>query len=196
MEDSLKTRHTLLTKIRLDNDDKSWDEYVRYYRFYLLAVLRKMGINHHDQQDLLQIILIKSWKALPTLELKGRFRSWIATVARNTARDHYRSKQVRKRNQEVDFDAISLPLDKMTASEVEQIAEHEWKTYIAKLALDIVKDDFKVTLFQSFIRSSSGEATKTIAVDLGISESSVLIYRKRVQKALMKEIIRLDDYLA
>ena len=50
MDDNLKTRQTLLAKIRLNNDEKSWEEYAHYYRAYLLAVLRKMGLNYHDQQ--------------------------------------------------------------------------------------------------------------------------------------------------
>ena len=83
----------------------------------------------------------------------------------------------------------------MSEPEIEKIAEEEWMLYISQLAWETISKDFKETLLQAFLRSSEDEEVSSIAQDLGISESSVYVYKQRVQKALMKEVLRLENYL-
>ena len=54
------TRQTLLEKIRLTNDDQTWEDFSHYYGGFINAVLRSMGFDFHDCEDLRQIILIKA----------------------------------------------------------------------------------------------------------------------------------------
>jgi RNA polymerase sigma factor (sigma-70 family) len=196
MPPELNTRQTLMEKIRSCNDDKSWEEYAHYYRGYILALLRGMGLNHHDQEDLLQQVLLKSWKSLPQTQITGRFRSWLLVVTRNTARDHFKSKQSRHRKQEVELNSSYINFHNMSEPEIEKIADEEWMLYISKLAWENISKDFKSTLLEAFLRSSDDEEISTISQDLGISESSIYVYKQRVQKALMKEVLRLEAYLA
>ena len=155
-----------------------------------------MGLNHHDQEDLLQQVLLKSWKSLPQTQITGRFRSWLLVVTRNTARDHFKSKQSRNRKQEVELSSSYINFNNMSEPEIEKIADEEWMLYISKLAWENISKEFKSTLLEAFLRCSDEEEVSNIAQDLGISESSVYVYKQRVQKALMKEVLRLENYLA
>jgi RNA polymerase sigma-70 factor (ECF subfamily) len=50
-----------------------------------------VGGNHHVAEELMQDAFIKAWKALPTFAFKSTLKTWVYTVALNTARDWLRS---------------------------------------------------------------------------------------------------------
>ncbi len=49
-----------------------------------------VGGNHHVAEELTQDAFIKAWKALPTFAFKSTLKTWVYTVALNTARDWLR----------------------------------------------------------------------------------------------------------
>ena len=195
MNKSLNTRVTLLDKIKSKNDNDSWDDYDRYYRSYIYALLRKMKINHHDCEDLAQLVLLKSWRNLPKFNYdknRGKFRTWLAVMTRNITRDFINSKSVRNQNQEIEFIEDCF---QDTDSEFEKKVEAEWQIYISDMAWGNIKDNFKSHIILAFELAMDGHPVKEIAQQLGLAESSVSVYKNRVSKALMKEIIRLDQFL-
>lgn len=192
----LLTRYTLFQKIKSDHSEQGWSEYVHYYRAYILALLTRMNVRPSDLDDVLQEILIKCWKKLPELQYdpaRGKFRSWLTVMTRNTVRDYLKSKAQRKRCLESDLNDGPCPLG--TPSEIEALAEREWRVYVAELAWEAVSKEFKETLLQAFVRTSQGEKVATVATALGLAESSVSVYKKRVQRALIKEVLRLENFL-
>ena len=83
------TRQTLIQRLQHSPDERSWEEFSETYSSYITAILRGMNLSHHDIEDLKQQILLKVWKGLPNFKYephKHRFRSWLCTVTRNTAR--------------------------------------------------------------------------------------------------------------
>jgi len=191
----LHTRQTLFDKLA-KNPERGWDEYVQYYKGYILALLKGMNMPIDDRNDLLQDILVKCWKKLPDFNYnpeRGKFRSWLTIMTRNTVRNHIKSKAQRNKMLERDIDDFAISGDD-TATE--KMAEKEWRVYVAQLALEAVKKEFKETLVEAFIRASKGEKVAAIAADMGIAESSVSVYKTRVQNAIHKEVIRLETYLS
>ncbi len=49
-----------------------------------------VGGNHQVAEELTQDAFIKAWKALPTFAFKSTLKTWVYTVALNTARDWLR----------------------------------------------------------------------------------------------------------
>ena len=99
VEDNHLTRQTLLERIRIQKDDKSWEEFVLYYRHFLYIICRRMNLSHHDSEEVVQKILLKIWNAIDNFEYdkSKRFRSWLYSVTRNAVRDFCR-KQTRDKN--------------------------------------------------------------------------------------------------
>ena len=61
------TRHTLLQKLQSSaGDENNWDEFVSYYEGYIYVIIRNFKIDIEDSEDLLQEVLIKVWKSLPS----------------------------------------------------------------------------------------------------------------------------------
>ena len=80
------TRVTLLEKIRDRHDETSWEDFVYYYKQYIYVVVRGMNLNHHDAEEIVQMVLLKVWDKLPEFNYdseKGRFRLQKKKEAKN-----------------------------------------------------------------------------------------------------------------
>jgi RNA polymerase sigma factor (sigma-70 family) len=193
--DSRRTRKSLLESLRDRYDERSWEDFVGYYRPYIYAIVRSQSVEADDREDIVQDVLIKAWKALPTYSYdrsRCRFRSWLAVVTRNAVRDFRKRKSTRQRSSQINLEDVSeIALD----PEIQEIADREWKQHISHLAYQQVAPKFQDHILEVFWALSKGETTKAVAERFDIKENTANVYRSRVQKALMKEIIRLEDDL-
>lgn len=190
------TRQTLLEKIRDKHDDESWEDFVYYYRQYIYVVVRSMNLYHHDAEEIVQLVLLKVWEKLPDFQYdreKGRFRGWLCRVTGNITKNYLRSRKSQinrvekfKQQEEIHYlNSVSLP-------EIEDIASREWENYIANIAWKNIENNFKDHVKECFLLMSDDVPVADIAVKLGISESSVYVYKKRVLDRLFAEINRLE----
>ena len=184
-----ETRKTLLERVRDRYDENSWDDFIRYYKPFIYQVVKNMKLNHHECEDLSQVVLLKLWKSLPDFqydEKKGRFRGWLCRVTGNTVKSYFV-----KRNREISGEVpqqVNFP-------EVEEITEREWKVYISNLAWENLENDLAPRAKEVFLRIIKGESTADVAESMSISGSSVYVYKKRIQDRLIKEINRLEKEL-
>ena len=188
---------TLIEKISKTQDESSWQEFVRYYERYLYVVVRNMNIQHHDCEEIVQGVMLKVWDKLKEFQYhpsKGKFRYWLCAIARNAVIDFIRRQQSQQRRkdglrqqEEISESGIN------TLPEVEEIAEREWQNYLANLALDKIRKEFKDTHVTCFLRFTEGIAVADIAKEVDLSENSVYVYKSRVQDSLIKEVKRLEQ---
>ena len=198
MKKTYFTRETLLLRLRDSYDEKSWEEFVKYYRSYIYTVVLRTGLSYEDTQDVTQDILLKAWKGLPSFEYDSeqcKFRTWLSRVCRNCLRDCAKSKRAKLARLKVDDVADVEEFMGYSEAEIEKIAEVEWKNYIAEMAWERVSGEFSETVLQAFRLHAEECPVSDIATRLDIPENSVYVYRTRVRKALMKEIMRLDVQL-
>ncbi|MCM8533295.1 MAG: RNA polymerase sigma factor [Lentisphaeraceae bacterium] len=193
------TRVTLLEKIRDQHDETSWEDFVYYYKQYIYVVVRSMNLNHHDAEEIVQIVLLKVWDKLPEFQYdseKGRFRGWLCRVTGNIVKNFLRSRKsqinrvekMQKQDEENYLNNVSLP-------EIEKISSREWENYIANMAWNNIEKDFTENVKECFLLMADDLPVATIAEKFGISESSVYVYKKRVQDRLFAEINRLENDL-
>ena len=193
------TRRTMLLRLQDQYDDASWEEFVAYYRQYIYNIVRHMKLNHHDANEIVQLVIIKLWDKLPNFkydEHKGKFRNWLHTVTANQVRDFIRKKGAAlsylpdpERKKESGY------LNDITLPEIDAIAEREWKVYIANMAWKRLQKNFSETVCQAFKLMAELKDATAVAQQLQISESSVYVYKKRVQDRLHQEIARLNSEL-
>lgn len=196
MSKPLNTRQTLLLKIRDQYDDSAWEEFVKFYRPYIYRVIQNLQVNTSDREDVIQEVMLIAWKKLPEFEYdnsKGRFRSWLCTVARRT----FIAMEDKKRKGELFEDSlINEQLTRGIDSEIEDLSRKEWQRHVAEMAWQNVSQKFDPQVTEAFKRLASGEKGEDVAHSLGLSQNSVYVYKKRVQAALQKEIAYLDDELS
>jgi RNA polymerase sigma factor (sigma-70 family) len=197
-EDAWLTRETLLQRVRRQYDQVAWEEFVYYYRGYVYNIACRMGLSHHDAEEVVQTVMIQLWKKLPEFEYdssKGRFRGWLCTVSGNEVKMLLRrkSRDIERMSPEEKEDLIQH-LHK-AESPSEDLAEQEWITYITSMAWNRVQEEFGANEKAAFEMVSKGSNVGEVSQKLGITTSSVYVYKKRVTDRLKQEIIRLNNDL-
>ena len=86
------------------------------------------------------------------------------------------------------LNSVSLP-------EIESISSREWENYIANMAWNNIEKEFSENVRECFLLMADDIPVGDIAAKFGISESSVYVYKKRVQDRLFAEINRLENDL-
>ncbi|NQZ57460.1 MAG: sigma-70 family RNA polymerase sigma factor [Lentisphaeraceae bacterium] len=189
------TRQTLLQRLKNQEDENSWEEFIEAYRPYIYAIAQKLNIPPGEREDLIQNVLLKAWKALPGFEYdqqKGRFRNWLRRIIINCINTYYdKLKRTPTAKAVVDGEE-SLTHWPSTESGLDEIIELEWELYISSKAWDNISDGLNDKVRQSYLRLKDGDSAEDIARDLGLSAQSIVVYKHRVLKLLYKEILRLD----
>lgn len=189
---------SLLERVKDQDDERSWDDFVRYYRPFIFNVVRGMNIAHHDAEEILQTVLLKSWNKLPEFDYdreKGRFRGWLCQVTGNSVRDFIRKRRTVLEEQPAgDSGQVGYP-QQIELPEIEKLAEKEWRRYISELAWERVSVKFKPHVIDAFLMAVDHVPMEEIVEKLGIAESSVYVYKSRVQKRLRVEIMKLNRIL-
>ena len=189
------TRKTLLQRVKNRKDEKSWEEFVQFYKPYIYRVVSNMLKGHHDCEDVVQRTLVTCWDKLPEYEYnpdKSRFRTWICSIARNYTLKFFRDSG-RYQNKLDNFQELENGLSE---PEVNKIAEKEWKLYISNLAWTNIEKEFEGNALDCFMMMSDGLSASLVAEKLGLTVGSVYVLKKRVTEKLYREINRLDRELS
>ncbi|NQZ59722.1 MAG: sigma-70 family RNA polymerase sigma factor [Lentisphaeraceae bacterium] len=190
--DTYSTQQTLIGRIRNQQDQKSWEEFVQIYRPYLYRVISNMGVEYHDCEELMQKVLLGCWKALPAYVYSpgtSRFRTWLCTLARNQVLMFLRTKGRESKKMALVEEPEEMP------AEVTELIEREWEEYITSLARKNIQGDFSGNALQCFSLISEGLPGNEVAERLSISAGSVYVLKQRVTKRFYREINRLEHEL-
>ena len=97
-ESTYRTRVTLLQKLKDSHDDVAWADFAYYYRNYIYNIARRVGLGHDDSNEIVQLVLLKSWNKLGEFNYdsgKGRFRGWLCRVTGNVIRNYFRDQKMK-----------------------------------------------------------------------------------------------------
>ncbi len=194
---ALLTRVTLIQRLRVQQDAQSWQEFVAHYQGYMHRLARRMGLNHHDAEEIVQDVCLKAWRSLPTFAYdpgRGRFRGWLWQVTANEVRAGWRRRRLEQshvREEETDLQELPDPAGARGA----QWAEEEWRAHVATVAWQNIRTDFEERTQQVFEKLSKGVAAEVVATELQLAPSSIYVYKRRIQERLRQEIRRLNDVL-
>ena len=190
-----QTRETLLQRIKNRHDEDSWEDFIKHYAGYIYNIVRRMNLNHHDAEEIVQTVNLKIWNKIQDFDYdsnKGRFRGWLCTVASNEAKMFLRKKKRRipeLKRSEADEDYTPEQID---MPDINKLITEEWEIYITELAWNNIQDCFEEKTKLAFEMVSKGIDPKKIAEELGIAQSTVYVSKKRVADRLRKEIQRLN----
>src|SRR5436189_1411141 len=83
------TSFTLLQRLRQPDQPDAWGRFVRLYAPLLMRWAHLQGFQDADAEDLVQAVLIKLIRLLPTYQRADgqTFRGWLFTICRNECRD-------------------------------------------------------------------------------------------------------------
>jgi len=193
------TRVTLLARLKKSGNDTAWKEFESIYRGFILSLIVRMGIGQHDAEDISQTVLTKVWQKIEDFEYnqnKGRFHNWLAAMTRNTVRDFFRTrKNFITGRDSVEYQEDYGEIERQILPEIETLAREEWVLHITNLAWENIKEGIYETKREVFKMVSKEIPASEIAKKLGISETSVRVYKAEVFEKMRTEIRRLNQEL-
>ncbi|MCM8531079.1 MAG: RNA polymerase sigma factor, partial [Lentisphaeraceae bacterium] len=192
MSDEYQTRQSLLFRIKERYDESAWEDFVENYKNYIYKIIISFRVDKHDADDLMQTVLLKLWKKLPEFEYdpgKGKFRYWLGRVTKNFVFKFLNKKK--RLGSEDDADDSSFEEENLDP-EIHNVIEKEWRLFISEKAWANISPNFTEKVLKVFLMHADEIEFEQISEELDIEVSAAYVYRHRVQKALLKEIARLE----
>ena len=195
--DGIRTRPSLLLRVKDFRDQKSWEEFVEIYGPLILRYLRKVGVAEQDAVDLVQDVLGIVLRHIGTFEYdpaKGRFRGWIKTIA--THRAFRFLAESRRRPVTPGGSGHLLAMGQAASAEAAQEAliEAEWEQLRLEVAMKRVRSAVQPATWQAFeLLSVEGLPPAEIADRLGMQIGAVYKNISRVKARLREAVEEIDE---
>ena len=141
-------------------------------------------ITKQDNEDLEQEVYIKAWKNADKYEERGKFKSWINTVAKNVSKDYLKSVAFRNSNNSTSDDyALETIRDKKMLPEAAMISKDRQSRIIS--AIDELKPKLKETIMLCEIQGYTyEEAAKALKCPVGTIKSRIYNAKKELAEKL------------
>jgi RNA polymerase sigma-70 factor (ECF subfamily) len=185
----MKTRSSLLRRLRNPADIEGWREFVALYQPLLLAYVRRQGWSGPDADDVVQDVLARLVHALPEFELKrqrGRFRTWLWRLTRNLLID-----RARREHHRVLAERATAEPQAMEPAEREE-PDADWQALHRRRVLEFAKAQVRArcrhqtwACFEGYVLR--GQPCADVAAELGVTPNVVAVNSSRV-------LARLRDY--
>lgn len=201
---TLKTRASLLERLRDWQDQASWEDFFDTYWKLIYGTARKAGLSDDEAQDAVQETMLSVSRRIPDFRydaLRGSFKAWLLRLTRWRIVD-----QFRKRGPAEAYHGHhgSGSGDGATTELIESIPdpatlvsnevwEDEWGKNLAEVARARVRarvDPQNYQLFDFYVRKEW--PAKKVAERFGVSTSQVYLARHRISQMLTQEIARLE----
>ena len=121
-------------------DEKAFVDLIEAYHAYVYAIVNEIVRNSHDAEDLVQETFINAYRGLPQLEDSAKFKSWLAEIARNCARNWLR----RRRVDTVPIDEVDVDSLRTSESPSALLIRHEQKELVRRAMMTLSQKDREI----------------------------------------------------
>jgi RNA polymerase sigma-70 factor (ECF subfamily) len=158
-------------------DRSAFTTLVRRYQNAVYRFILRMVGSHDEALELTQEAFMKAWQALPEWRPEAQFRTWLFSIASNTATDSLRRRKV------VEFVALDEDYD-VPGEAADPASQLQAKQRLRALdaALNRLPDDQREIVL---LREIEDMSYSEISAALGISEGTVKSRLARAREALV-----------
>lgn len=188
-ESELRTRASLLMRIRDAGDAESWRVFVTIYAPLVYRYACRRGLQDADAADLSQDVMEKVARAIRSFEYqpaKGRFRDWLLTITRRQVARFHESR-------------ARCPEQLFGSAELEQLGEgteqpdadwnDDFNARVLQVALDRARLHFEPTTWRAFESVWLENRTAPDTADaLSLHIEAVYYAKSRVLKRVRDEV--------
>lgn len=190
---SQRTTTTLLHGLRESGNASAWEELDGRCRPIMLAVCRRMGLDHAEAEDTVQATLAAFFEAYRDGRYdrdRGRLSAYIITILRSRAIDARRRAVVRKQTPHT-VEAVGS----LSEVHIEKFWRDERQHQILRQALDELKrlgtDGRVIEAFELY--GVRGVPIEQVTARLGMSRAQVYQAKYRVTRRLQPIVARIDE---
>jgi len=193
-ETDLKTRRSLLSRLRDLDDHDSWRTFFDLYWRMLYNVARRAGLTEADAQDVVQETVVAVARQMPEFRYdraKGTFKHWLFRIVRRRVADHLRRVYRQPPKGELAFDPLAEDEESATVAPDDPTGqfgaawEQEWEQAILDAAVARVREQANPKHFQVFDYCVRQDwPAGKVATTLGMNIAQVYLARHRVSHAV------------
>jgi RNA polymerase sigma factor (sigma-70 family) len=184
---SLLTRASLFSRLRDGGDALAWEQFATRYGKLVRDFAAHAGLGAADADDIAQEVMLGFAKQAADFRYdpsRGRFKTWLLTLARRRIADHWR----RHYRQEAGSQAAALP-EMPAEPELERLWDVEWESFLLEQALERVRlrvSNRQFLLWDLAVRQEMPVAD--ICRSLQTHAPAVYLARHRVSRMLRQEV--------
>lgn len=203
--DNLRTRRSLISRLRDVEDKDSWQEFFDTYWKLIFSVARRAGLSEQEAEDVVQETTVSVAKYIKDFQYDPKvcsFKSWLMHKTQWRIID-----QVRKRPPRCVHSGPLDPalgesshtdaLDRIPAPEsleLHKFWDEEWRKNLVDAAMDRIKRRVQAEHYQIFYLSAVRNlSSKRVAATMGVSIARVYLVRHRVGALIRKEVRWLES---
>jgi len=189
---SLRTRQSLLSRLRDLEDGESWQTFFDLYWRLLYNVARRTGLDDADAQDVVQDAVMAIAREMPQFRYdpaRGSFKHWLFRIVRRRVADHFR----RLYRQPAQADVTPESLEPSAAASLSEAWDQEWERSILAAAIAYVRAHANPKHFQVFDYCVLKEwPVAKVSATLGMNAAQVYLARHRVSQAVKRAARRIE----
>lgn len=186
----MKTRGSLLIRLKDPADHQAWTQFFESYRPLILAFCKGRGLSDQDAEDVLQEVCRAVAPAMARFEYDVRrstFRNWLLTVVRSKLYT-FLSKNARI-PRPAGLSTVERLAEESEMPEESESGPMEERMGGLRRAMVAIQPEFKAATWEAFRRTALlGESPEAVALSLGFSLNAVYIARSRVTARLRERM--------
>jgi len=163
-----------------DGDEGAFADLMRAYHAFVYTIVVGIVDNPHDAEEVVQDAFLNAYQGLSQLEDATKFKSWLAEIARNRARNWLRKQQ----NETVSLDEVSEEMLQMEDSPDERLARLEQRELIRRTMETLPQKDREIAHAFYLEGASYDELTSTH----GLSYNAIALRLFRIKRKLSKQL--------
>jgi RNA polymerase sigma factor (sigma-70 family) len=173
-------------------DASAWEEIVRLHSGRVYNLCYRFSGRAEDAQDLTQEVFIKAYRHLDRFDAgRAALGTWLASIARNAALDHYRRTKPDRRTDSLDAEPEDRPdpIEDAGPSPFESLARRE-RQQLVQRALSGLRPEFREVVI---LRDLQDMDYAEIAAAVGVPEGTVKSRLSRGRAELARLLARIQE---
>ena len=161
-------------------DEGAFADLMRAYHAFVYAIVIGIVDNSHDAEEVVQDAFLNAYRGLTQLEDRAKFKSWLAEIARNRARNWLR----KQKGNTVSIDEVSEHLLQTEDSPDERLIRQEQRELIRRIMETLPQKDREIARAFYLEGASYNELTSTH----GLSDKAISFRLSRARRQLSKRL--------
>jgi RNA polymerase sigma factor (sigma-70 family) len=201
--DTLKTRPTLISKVRRGDED-GWSRFYELYENFIYSAARSAGLSEDHSRDIVQETMVTVQNYISNFvpdDNRARFRTWLRKIVQSRIADYYRQRKhnaldcAREDSRSVaDETATSRTnrIPNLSEVQLDRLLDEKLEQALLEKARNTAKEKVRMEDYQAYDFFAVQELTaKEVAASLRISPVTVRVRAFRVRKIVQRELRRI-----
>jgi RNA polymerase sigma-70 factor (ECF subfamily) len=191
----IDTNETLLERVKSMEAHGAWQEFYKAYWSAILRYARKLGLNPHQAEEVLQETMVALMRQLPGFTYdrgKGKFRNFLLTIVHRKSLAALRRAR-RESESSAPWEENTADGGLSTDDPAASLAEARWQESILEAVLEELSADVRLgpetmAVFRAYV--IQGRSAGKVAAEFGIKENAVYQIKNRLARRVQDMVAR------